>query len=459
MTSKSSLTAGLTILLIFAACGGTSESGTPAPKSEQAPVEVASDNSFSEAGWAIEVRVAVADLQSARGAAADQFDFSWRLGPDELDAQRALYEADSDSLDDLLSALAERPPTEPLTDRFDMFLRRTMELRSDADRIAAALIENESELRSLLVNAGDPASLGHPALTEIIGDHASYLDSWRIACFDLQAAISATGLEPIDCVGVERADGDTNPDVVDSSLVDVSLTCIRGETMDELPYDRSVYAFQANLATDTAWIRSVVTIVNRSDDPVQVQTNFQVRYDDIDGEKILEADWTESWEPAFHVQPGQTIYRTGYAFDGLTFARPIRGEEISAGSIAEVFARLETCVVVEEPGAVVAAAEPFIDHDWVPQLDLVDCGSDPETGRYEGTALIGNPGELPVRVLGLGFEILDASGTRLGMGGSDGTISIEPGGNGEVTLWSVLYTITDVDDVQSCRLVELIVEQ
>ena len=192
---------------------------------------------------------------------------------------------------------------------------------------------------------------------------------------------------------------------------------------------------------------------------VQVQTDFRVRYDDIDGVKILEADWTEPWEPAFHLQPGQTIYRTGYAFDGVTFARPIRGEQVSAGSIAEVFSRLETCAVVEEPEATVATTEPFIAQDWVPQLDLVDCGANPETGRYEGTALIGNPTELPLRVLEVGFEILDASGTRLGMGGSDGAVSIEPGGTGEISLWSVLYTIADVDDAQSCGLVSLRVDQ
>ena len=406
-----------------------------------------------------EVRDAVAAMQEARADAAEDFGSSWRAGPEEFDAQHALYEADAEALAALLVALPPEPPVDPLGDRFAAFVQRTEELHADAERITAALAENEEELRSLLGAADDSASPGHPAMLDVIGDHAEYVDAWRVACFDLQADTSGIAGEPIDCVGVERANDDHALDVVDPSLVDVSLTCVRGESMDELPYDRSVYAFQANLGVDTPWIRSVVTIVNRSDDPIQVQTDFRVRYDDIDGVKILEADWTEPWEPAFHLQPGQTIYRTGYAFDGVTFARPIRGEEVSAGSIAEVFSRLETCAVVEEPEATVATPEPFIAQDWVPQLDLVDCGANPETGRYEGTALIGNPTELPLRVLEAGFEILDASGTRLGMGGSDGAVSIEPGGTGEISLWSVLYTIADVDDAQSCSLVSLRVEQ
>ena len=165
---------------------------------------------------------------------------------------------------------------------------------------------------------------------------------------------------------------------------------------------------------------------------------------------IAETDWSEPFAPALHAAPGQTVYRTGYSFEGISFLG-LRGDAPGSELIENVFAELESCQIVEEPKLTASASNPHLAPDLIELIDVTCAELDPG-GYFLADEAISAPEDEDLWV-DIGVEFVDADGNRQGMGGSrEGPARLAAGETTTRVGDSVAYTINDPTAVTDCRL-------
>ena len=456
---RPSLALLLGVLAVVSSACGSSEAETSAPTTTapESTTSLAADEKQSDEsaalpdGWLDRVIAVVDELHADRRAASELYTTVRVAGPAEFDATLALFDSDGASARAAAAAMPGQPGEATVDGPYLELVAATEALAADAERITSGLRDDEEVIRLALEDV-DPAGGSSAEIVAAIGDHADFFEAWTRACFDLQASLGDEVGPPIDCIGLERSEPEaTAASEVDPALVRVTVECGRGDGLDELGFDTSPYPWIDSVDRDANWIRDVVVIENRSDRHLQVDPGFRVQYLDERDELIAERDWLENSAPSLHAAPGQTVYRTGYAFEGVTFTLGLRGEDLPAVLLDNVFNRLDSCVVVGDPSFTASDENPHLDTRLVPFIEVACAELDP-AGFYFSEVTISAPVDEDLWVE-IGVEYLDADGNRQGYGGSrEGPARVDAGETITRVGDSVAYTINDPAAVTDCRL-------
>lgn len=264
-----------------------------------------------------------------------------------------LFETDRSSATAALAALPER--LEGVDSKiYDDFVAATDALATDAaavaERLRAAITEGQLGLA--------------PIVREHIADHLQVVDAWSDACFALSAELATD--DPVDCIGLPlELRGEPASDVA------VSIECMTGDRLSELPFDRSPFPFFQG-PDDQDWMLSRVTIDNRSDDPAQLDPHFRIRYLDRDGRLIAELLWTEPGDAAFWVPPDTRLDQMNLRGSWGVLSPAVRPDDPTPEESAAVLAETATCEVVEPVTVVVTPPDPYIE-DVPVEIDTIDC--------------------------------------------------------------------------------------
>jgi hypothetical protein len=415
----------MTVLVLIALLAGCS-SDDGADGGDSAGEETTEEPNAQQ----VAVAGSIATLQQSRAEADRQWENVVGLDMPLLEPTIELFEADQQSAE---TAVAELPDqldgVDP--DAYGRFVAATEMVAADAGEVVGRLSSDAV--------AAEPDQVG--AVTGAIGDHLDVVDDWREACFELSPMLEVD--QPIDCVGLPL-----EPEGEPAADVEVSIECQQGDDRTELPFDRSPFPFLTNPDfLDQDWVYSQVTIDNRSDQPVQVDPSFRVRFLDDDGELIAELPWFEPTEVALWAPPQSQLHRKGLNGPLLGLPVRVRADDPTPQQAEEILARTGSCEVVEPVAAVHTEPDAYID-DVPVELGELNCERRDDEGRYYYDVDVTNPTDETVTVaLTVGF--VDADGNKLGQTGLP--VEVPPGETVTAQSSSVNYTIHSIDDVVDCQ--------
>lgn len=107
---------------------------------------------------------------------------------------------------------------------------------------------------------------------------------------------------------------------VAAGAVDIGIECLRGDTLQELPYDPALAANpgQDPPDDDTRWVVHTLTMTSNHDTPVQVASEFGVEFLAEDGSVLATGAYFVAFDAELHLAPGETVVRRRTSFEGLT---------------------------------------------------------------------------------------------------------------------------------------------
>lgn len=229
--------------------------------------------------------------------------------------------------------------------------------------------------------------------------------------------------------------------------VEVAIECTRGDRLSAVPFDAGRVGFLTDVPDETPWVIQTVTITNNSSEGALVASGFPVRYLAADGSLLGEAGFPEPFAPAFWAAPGQTIVRSSFNFSSVGVPT------LPLSFAAKLYEGLASCEVGDGVEVDAVGPEGFIDEELAPGAELLRCGPDQTSDRFEAAYSLVNPLADTI-VVDLAFEILDDDGNRLGIGGNVGD-GIEPGEEAEILGWAAFFTVADFERATMCSLLAL----
>ena len=192
---------GFTILcvLVVAACGGDEDSATSdtSAVASTSTTAAATDSSANQE-WAATVDGVLGDLIVAQRESTNSFIEAFEPGPAEVTAIRDLFQRDAAALAAAAQALPPSPDDPAIAISYDPF-RSALEAESAAaSDIAAEMTDDHDALRAEVeANGGNTDGTRYDELRGLFGP---LVETRTDACFALQAAFEAAGLESLTCI-------------------------------------------------------------------------------------------------------------------------------------------------------------------------------------------------------------------------------------------------------------------